>query len=72
MTSMTTSMTTTRKFTVHEWIAGSEPCLLSLVEDASTAFVGDTERAHQVAQQAGIEREERGRYAPVVWMIVFS
>lgn len=70
---------TTRTFTAIEFIAASEPWLLSLVEDPSTegstrgltAFVGDTERAHEVAEQGGLKRDDQGRYPPLVWMIVF-
>lgn len=63
--------TTTRTFTAIEWIAATEPHLLTLVADASTAFLGETERAHQVAVEAGVTRDEDGKYAPVVWVAVF-
>lgn len=62
---------TTRKLTCIEWIAATEPHLLTMVADPSTAFIGDTERAHRVAVEAGIRRDEGGRYEPVVWIAVF-
>jgi hypothetical protein len=60
-----------KTFNAIEFITATEPWLIDLVDDASTAFIGDTERAHKVAAEVGLRRDENGRYEKLVWMAVF-
>ena len=60
-----------KTFTATEFVTVTEPWSIDLVQDASTAFIGDTERAHNVAADAGLCRDEQGRYERLVWMVVF-
>jgi hypothetical protein len=62
---------TAHRLTVFEYLTTHEPGVIDLVEDPSTAFVGDVERAHEVAVAGGLTRDDGGRYPLLVWFAVF-
>ena len=62
----------TALYSAHDFIASTEPCVLRLVTDLQTAFIGDTIRAHDVAVEAGMLVAHDGRYPRLVWMVVFD